>query len=701
MAGGNTGGFRLQILHASDQEAGVPALQDAIGLSAVMNALDGRFANTLKLTSGDLFIAGPFFDASRDLYDRPDGEGGFVAAGQPGIADILIQNELGWHVAAIGNHEFDAGADSFLAQIAANPEIMNGTVGGQGIGPEGYPGALFPYLSANLDLGAAALPAGLSVVEGGGAPLPNTLTSSVVANVNGEPIGVLGAVTPYLPTIANIGPVGMLTGDGIAATTAIEEQVAALIANLAPEVQALTDAGIDKIVLMTHLQEAEIEQALAQALVDQEIPVDVLMGGGSHRVMASGDGVPPLREDETQQDSGQLLQPYPQEFGDGDDTLLYVNTGSNYRYLSQLVVGFGRDGEIVKVNPKSATFATDIAGVDRLYKRHVEDLDDVRAVADPELVQIVDGVGAFVNALDADIFGQIDVFLNGIRGDVRTQETNLGNLTADANIFYAEQYLAEHGDALLLGSDQIDVSFKNGGGIRDIIGQSFVAGGGGELIQLPPAANPNVGKEEGDISRLDISNSLRFNNDLAVGTVTAEGLHQLAEHMVSGIEIISGRFGQIGGMAFSFDPTAPARTDTLPGERIQNLALVKDDGSIREVIVQDSALVADPAKTYSVVTLSFLATDLGAGVGRDSYPLVLDNVVSLADFAEPATLGQAELAAGGEQDALAEFLAANHNEDAGLPAFTAADTAQAEDQRIQNLDARDDTILAGIGDFIV
>ena len=445
MAGGTKGGFKLQILHASDQEAGVAALQDAIGFSAVMNALDGRFANTLKLTSGDLYIAGPFFDASRDLYDLPDGAGGFTAAGQPGIADILIQNELGWHAAAIGNHEFDAGDASFFSQIAANPALVDGAGGGQGIGAGGYPGALFPYLSANLDFSGVTLPPGLSVVEGGGAPLPNTLTSSVVADVNGEPIGVLGAVTPYLPTIANIGSVGMLTGNGITATTAIEEQVAALVANLVPEVQALTGAGIDKIVLMTHLQEAEIEQALAQALVDQDIPVDVLIGGGSHRVMASGDGVPPLREDETQQDSGQLLQPYPQEFTDGSDTLLYVNTGSNYRYLSQLVVRFDRDGEIVKVNPKSGTFATDIEGVDRLYKGHFDDLDDVRAVADSDIVDIVDGVGAFVNELDAEIFGQTDVFLNGIRGDVRTQETNLGNLTADANIFYAEQYLAEVG----------------------------------------------------------------------------------------------------------------------------------------------------------------------------------------------------------------------------------------------------------------
>ncbi|NJO44643.1 MAG: hypothetical protein HC835_02840 [Oscillatoriales cyanobacterium RM2_1_1] len=52
--------FELQILHASDQEAGIPALTDAPGLSAVLNALEDDFENTIKLSSGDLFIAGPF-----------------------------------------------------------------------------------------------------------------------------------------------------------------------------------------------------------------------------------------------------------------------------------------------------------------------------------------------------------------------------------------------------------------------------------------------------------------------------------------------------------------------------------------------------------------------------------------------------------------------------------------------------------------
>jgi len=105
---------------------------------------------------------------------------------------------------------------------------------------------------------------------------------------------------------------------------------------------------------------------------------------------------------------------------------------------------------------------------------------------------------------------------------VRTEETNLGNLTADANLWYAEQY----------GFD-IDISVKNGGGIRDQIGVSFIDGGTNELVQLPPQANPAVGKEEGDISVLDIENSLRFDNKLSVADISAQGIRDLAEHFVA------------------------------------------------------------------------------------------------------------------------------------------------------------------------
>jgi hypothetical protein len=403
--------------------------------------------------------------------------------------------------------------------------------------------------------------------------------------------------------------------------------------------------------------------------------------------MANEDTVPPLRQDETQQTNGQLLVPYPQVFTTGDDTVYYVNTGANYRYLSQLIVTFDENGKIVEIGEESGTFATDVAGVDRLYEADITTIADVKAVADPEVVAIIEGVQGYVNQLDGQVFGQTDVFLNGIRGSVRTQETNLGNLAADAQDFYAEEYLEAYGDSLLAGFDEIDISFKNGGGIRDQIGLSFIAGGGGELVQLPPPANPEVGKEEGDVSALDILNSLRFDNALSVGKVTASGLYELFEHAVARVEAVGGQFAQVSGVRFSFDPTAPARTMTQAGERVQNLVVLNEDGTIKDIVVQDGELVGDPNRQFSVVTLAFLAT------GGDGYPLVLEELKSLSDFDEPNTLGRAELEAGGEQDALAEYLSAFFNGDNGQAPFAEADTDQSGDTRIQNLAFREDTVL--------
>ncbi|WP_292713744.1 hypothetical protein [Nostoc sp. JL34] len=86
-------GFTLQLLHTSDQEAGVPALKDAPNFSAVLNALknqdanrDGKpdYPNTLILSSGDAYIPSPFLFASDTVF------------GGQGRGDILILNALGF-----------------------------------------------------------------------------------------------------------------------------------------------------------------------------------------------------------------------------------------------------------------------------------------------------------------------------------------------------------------------------------------------------------------------------------------------------------------------------------------------------------------------------------------------------------------------------------------------------------------------------
>ena len=124
---------------------------------------------------------------------------------------------------------------------------------------------------------------------------------------------------------------------------------------------------------------------------------------------------------------------------------------------------------------------------------------------------------------------------------MRSQETNLGNLTADANLFAART-----------AAQPPVVSIKNGGGIRAQIG--FVDAETGSL--LPPEANPVSGKQAGEVSQLDIENTLKFNNSLVLLTVTAAQLKSILEYAVAATTSSGtpGRFPQVGGMAFSFRP---------------------------------------------------------------------------------------------------------------------------------------------------
>ena len=46
---------------------------------------------------------------------------------------------------------------------------------------------------------------------------------------------------------------------------------------------------------------------------------------------------------------------------------------------------------------------------------------------------ITEAVDAVIAAKDGNVFGFTDVYLEGERAFVRSQETNLGNLSADAN----------------------------------------------------------------------------------------------------------------------------------------------------------------------------------------------------------------------------------------------------------------------------
>lgn len=698
--------FRMQILHASDFEGGIPAIDDAVRFSAVLNRLrtdpnlpSSIIPNTLTLSSGDNYIPGAFFNASSDL--SLNGVGGLGSSTAPviGRGDIGILNAFGIQASALGNHEFDLG----VRQV--RDVIRTGS---------GNPGTAFPYLSTNLNfspeitagnLGSSDLATNQTTAEAStikGKLAKSTVITlagndGVAGNADDQRIGIVGATTPTLANISSSGSIGISPSN--------PTDYDALAAEIQTTVDILKAQGINKIILLSHMQQFNIERdELAPRLRD----VDIIIAGGSNTLLSDSNDV--LRSG----DASDGVYPVVRTGADGNPVLV-ANTDGNYKYVGRLVTEFDSNG-ILNVNALNSSingaYATDEAGVDRVYGTDVNPRD----VANPNVVAITDGIRNVIATKDNLIVGKSSVFLNGTRDDVRTQETNFGNLTADANLWLAKQI-----------DPTVVISLKNGGGIRDNIGVVSASSGAvnsNDIVKLPTQPNPLApNKQTGDVSQLDVENSLRFNNGLSLITVTAQQLQWVIEHAVAGTRPGStpGQFPQVGGLKFSFDPTKTAIAFnsstgevTTQGSRVQNLVVLNDDGSIKDVIVRDGVLVGDASRTFRMVTLNFLAgTSSTGGLGGDNYPFpkfVRDNAAianrvdlrgesidlngnGVIDPALALAAGKFTFAAAGsEQDAFAEYL----GDQFSTNPFNAADVAANLDTRIQNLSVRQDQVFTSV-----
>ena len=673
--------FTLELLHFADQEANAATIDNIDNLSAVLNALraedlgaDGVIDNTLTLSSGDAIIPGLFFDASEAVF------------GSAGIADIQIQNELGVEAIALGNHEFDLGTGLLAGLIDGSAVGDFTSLSGTALAGLDFEGAMFPYLSANLGFDTDANLAPLEVA-GGASPVANTVTSSVVIDVNGEDIGVVGATVPTIRSISSPGAdLGIFPSWASGSPT--DAELDALAAIIQDEVDALlaANAGLNKVILASHMQQISIEQGLAARLEN----VDIIIAGGSNtRLFDDNDRI---RDGDS--DQGE----YPQFIENaGGTTTALVNTDGNYKYVGRLVIEFDDAGNLL-----AESYDADVSGAYATDDQGVADLG-AEGLIDPEIDAITDAIQAQIVATESNVFGVSDVFLTGNRSGtftaddpdgVRTQETNLGNLTADANLEYAQGF-----------DETVVISIKNGGGIRANIGQIVVPAGGDEAVRLPNEAivdaDGNVVKPAGGISQNDIATTLAFNNGLTLLDMTKSEIKDFLEGAVSALPTgASGGFPQLSGLIFSFDETQTAQAyDTdgnivTPGERVQSAAIVDGDGNIIAEVVRDGEVV-DGSESFRIVTLNFLANAGDEILSTLSNPNRVDLIDLDADgeadqnFTGAATFAQD----GSEQDALAEFLNDNHNPENGGTAFNEEDTGPALDGRIQNLTFREDTIL--------
>jgi 2',3'-cyclic-nucleotide 2'-phosphodiesterase (5'-nucleotidase family) len=173
---------------------------------------------------------------------------------------------------------------------------------------------------------------------------------------------------------------------------------------------------------------------------------------------------------------------------------------------------------------------------------------------DPEIKAIVDKHNA---KLDEDLnvpVGKVAVLLDSQRSSVRSGETNMGNLIADA----------------MRAGVGADIAITNGGGIRG--DRTYDAG--------------TV------LTRKDVLTELPFGNVTVLLELSGADVKAALENGVSQVEKGAGRFPQVSGMSFSYDPSASA------GARID---AVKIGGK-----------ALDPAAMYRVATNDYMA---GGGDG--------------------------------------------------------------------------------------
>jgi 5'-nucleotidase / UDP-sugar diphosphatase len=422
-----------------------------------------------------------------------------------------------------GNHDFDAGPDYFAGFIDAVHAD----------------GCAMKTVSCNID--ASATPT-----------LAKDIAPSAVFEFKGEKIGVVGATTWLLPDISSPGSVKLIDADKDGDCDIDDAAIC-----VQKEIDRLTKEGVNKIILVAHLQSVRNDQALLRKLRG----VDVEISGGGHELLATGpyDAIPGATTP---------VGNYP-HYTDADGKPVTDLSGRNVPvitancalgYVGRLVVDFDDAGNVLSAN--GGPMLVSAVG---------------KCAAKPDAAtdaNVVKPVYAYIHAYGSKVAAVSGVELDGLRTHVRNVETNLGDFVADAILSEGCR------QALIYKMPVPDVAVINGGSIRN--------------NSVVPAGN---------LTNIALKNVIPFTNYVTiVSRVTPKNFKALAEHMVSEAGLAGGCFGQIAGFRMVYNAKAPA------GSRVRELTL--DSG---QVVIADGEIDLN-APTVCFATVNFLAR------GGDNYP---------------------------------------------------------------------------------
>lgn len=289
-------------------------------------ALEGQ--NVLLLNGGDNFQGSLFYTTYK------------------GAVEAEFLNQMKFDAMTVGNHEFDDGEEAlvpFLEKVQ------------------------FPVLSANVHPNAQS-------------KVGDRIKPSIVLEVGGEKIGIIGAVTTDTPEIASPGP-NITIDDDIRTITA--------------EVEKLKAEGVNKIIALTHVGYPRDKELIAK------IPgVDVVVGGHSHSLLSNTDE--------------KAEGPYPTMIDNPDGYKVPVTQAASYsKYLGDFKVVFDDNG-VVKEASGDPIFLDNSVKEDEAVLARIKEL------------------GAPIEELKNKQVSEAATPIDGSRDNCRTRECEMGNLVADA-----------------------------------------------------------------------------------------------------------------------------------------------------------------------------------------------------------------------------------------------------------------------------
>lgn len=268
------------------------------------------------------------------------------------------------------------------------------------------------------------------------------------------------------------------------------------------QVNNLKQQGAEVIIAIAHIGVDESSSPKSTDIANQVQGIDVIIDGHSH----------------TELDGGKKV---------GNTLIASANEYLNY--IGEVTIKVNKDTKEIESSAR-------LIGKDEALK----------LIPDEVTNQKIEEIKKAQEPLLSAVVGNTTTVLDGERVNVRSKETNLGNLINDAVIY----------------ETKADIAINNGGNIRATIGIGNITKG--QVISVLPFGNTTITKE-----------------------LTGTQVKDVLEHGVKDYPDLNPGFTHVAGITYSFDPKQPA------GERIVS---IKKDGKD-----------LDMSKTYIVATNDFLA----------------------------------------------------------------------------------------------